>query len=262
MPCPMLQVKNVSKTFSKSRKEVLKVLDNVSLSVGKGEFVSLLGPSGCGKSTLLDMVAGLAIPDQGELLLDGKSLTGQKGHVSYMPQSDLLFPWRTVLDNVIVPLQLRGITREVARQQAQELLPVFGLAGFGSYYPHALSGGMKQRAAFLRTYLCKQDLMLLDEPFGRLDALTKIQMHQWLMEIWQRFQHSVLFVTHDIDEAILLSDRIYLLSPRPGRVLAEIQVDLPRPRSSRMSTERTFMEIKEQVYSLLEASVFNNEKES
>lgn len=257
-----LTVRAVSKSFAAPGQGKLLALDNVSLTVGEGEFVSLIGPSGSGKSTLLDMVAGLSAPDEGELLLAGRSIAGSRGHVSYMPQSDLLFPWRTVLDNVIVPLQLRGVSTKEARRQAAALLPTFGLEKFADSYPYMLSGGMKQRAAFLRTYLCQRDLMLLDEPFGKLDALTKIQMQQWLLEIWQCFQHSVLFITHDIDEAILLSDRIYLLSPRPGRVLAELAVDLPRPRSPRMATEGAFIKMKQQLYHRLQAGLLEQRGEA
>ncbi|SHH14257.1 ABC transporter ATP-binding protein [Desulforamulus hydrothermalis] len=262
MPAVRLAVKAVSKSYDRPGRGKILALDRVSLTVGEGEFVSLIGPSGCGKSTLLELVAGLARPDQGDILLQGRSVAGCRGHVSYMPQNDVLFPWRTVLDNVILPLQLQGMATKEARQTARQLLPLFGLAGFADSYPHMLSGGMKQRAAFLRTYLCRQELMLLDEPFGKLDALTKIQMQEWLLDIWQRFQHSVLFVTHDIEEAILLSDRIYLFSPRPGRILAELTVTLPRPRSPRLTTDRAFIKLKETLYSRLQTGFLEQEGEA
>lgn len=259
MPGAGLDIRGVSKGFSQPGNAKITALRNVSISVGQGEFVSLLGPSGCGKSTLLDMVAGLSCPDEGDILLNGKSIAGKKGLVSYMPQSDVLFPWRTILDNVIIPLQLQGKGQKEARAEAIALLPSFGLEKFADSYPYTLSGGMKQRASFLRTYLCQKDLMLLDEPFGKLDALTKIQMQRWLLQMWQRFKHSVLFVTHDVDEAILLSDRIYLLSPRPGKVLAEIQVNLPRPRQPQVTTESSFTTIKGELLRRLEAGVFSKE---
>ncbi|ABO51705.1 ABC transporter related protein [Desulforamulus reducens MI-1] len=255
-----LFVKAVSKSFHQNNQPVVMALDRVSLAVAAGEFVSILGPSGCGKSTLLDMVAGLSNPDEGDILLGKQSIVGKRGYVSYMPQSDLLFPWRTVLDNVIIPLQLQRIGIAEARKEALDLLPVFGLEKFAHSYPDMLSGGMRQRAALLRTYLCKRDLLLLDEPFGKLDALTKIQMQQWLLDIWEQFKPSVLFVTHDIDEAILLSDRIYLLSPRPGRLQAEIMVQLPRPRNPRITTNSAFARIKEKVYRYLENGLFNWEE--
>lgn len=256
-----LTVKAVSKSFSGPKRERVGALEKINLTVTEGEFVSLIGPSGCGKSTLLDLVAGLYLPDEGEILLGDQSIAGQKGHVSYMPQNDLLFPWRTILDNVIVPLILQGLSKKEARQQAAELIPAFGLEKFAASYPYMLSGGMRQRAAFLRTYLCKKDLMLLDEPFGKLDALTKLQMQKWLLEMWQRFSHSVLFVTHDIDEAILLSDRIFILSPRPGRLLKEITVDLARPRHPRVVTEKSFIKIKEELFQCLQAGVLGNRAE-
>lgn len=226
----------------------------VSLVVGKGEFVSLIGPSGSGKSTLLDLAAGLSVPDEGDILLEGRSILGQKGLVSYMPQKDVLFPWRTILDNVIVPLEVRGVSKQQARQQALELLPIFGLEKFADSYPDMLSGGMKQRASFLRTYLGHKELMLLDEPFGKLDALTRMEMQAWLLQIWQTYRHSVLLVTHDIDEAILLSDRIYVLSARPGEIIGEVTVNLPRPRDPRMSVDPAFTSLKMELLDLLSST--------
>jgi len=256
MPEPKLAISRVTKTFCDPGEPRLKALQEVSLFVREGEIVSLIGPSGCGKSSLLDVVAGLTLPDEGDVLLDGTPIVGKKGFVSYMPQKDVLFPWRTILDNVIVPLEVQGLNKRAARAEALALLPVFGLESFAAGYPHALSGGMRQRASFLRTYLCKKELMLLDEPFGKLDALTRIQMQQWLLEIWQTFRHTVLFVTHDVDEAILLSDRVYVLSPRPGQILAEVEVPLVRPRLARMTTDQAFTAIKRKLLSLLEEGVF------
>lgn len=251
MPCPKLEIKNVTKTFPGSEKDRVTALQAVSLFVREGEIVSLIGPSGCGKSTMLDVVAGLTLPDAGEVLLDGTVITGQKGFVSYMPQKDVLFPWRTILDNVIIPLEIQGIKKNAARDEAFTLLPVFGLDKFADSYPWALSGGMRQRAAFLRTYLCKKALMLLDEPFGKLDALTRLQMQQWLLDIWQTMRHTVLFVTHDVEEAILLSDRIYVLSARPGQIIAEVNVDFPRPRHSGITTTPDFTALKSELLQFL-----------
>lgn len=248
-----LEVRNITKVFAQG-KEKVTALSSVSISVASGEFVSLIGPSGCGKSTLLDLVSGLCAPEEGQIILDRQDITGTRGHVSYMPQSDVLFPWRTIMDNVIIPLQLAGISKVEAREEALALLPIFGLDKFAHYYPYMLSGGMKQRASFLRTYLCKKKLMLLDEPFGKLDALTKRQVQAWFLEMWERLRPSVLFVTHDVDEAILLSDRIFLLSPRPGTVVAEIKVNLPRPRPPKIITDGAFVAIKEEVLSRLETA--------
>ncbi|MGC5327930.1 ABC transporter ATP-binding protein [Brevibacillus sp. SYSU BS000544] len=250
----LLELDRITKSFTTAAEPVTAISD-ASLTVGKGEFVSLIGPSGCGKSTILDIVAGLTLPDEGVVSINGQVITGQKGLVGYMPQKDVLFPWRTILDNVIVGLEVQGMRKAEAREQAIQLLPLFGLEKFASSYPDSLSGGMKQRAAFLRTFLAKKELMLLDEPFGKLDALTRMEMQQWLLSIWQTYQHTVLLVTHDIDEAILLSDRIYFLSHRPGRIIAEVEVSLPRPRlrDSRLTLDPTFIAIKRQLLELLGA---------
>lgn len=220
--------------------EKLVVLDEVSLEVRAGEFVSLLGPSGSGKSTLLKIAAGLLEPDRGKVLLNGCDIAGRPARVGYMPQQDLLFPWKTVLQNAALPLLVAGQSLREASAQILELLPVFGLDSFASYYPKQLSGGMKQRAALLRTVLMKSDLMLLDEPFAALDALTRENLQGWLLQILNHFQRAVLFVTHSIDEAIYLSDRIYMISERPGRIILEMTIDLPRPRSRNMVTSSLF----------------------
>ncbi|MBP1931668.1 ABC transporter ATP-binding protein [Ammoniphilus resinae] len=246
-----LQISQLRKSFGEGNQNQVLALDRVSMSVGKNEFVGLIGPSGSGKSSLLDILAGLSLPDTGEILMDGKSLLGRKGEVSYMPQSDVLFPWRTILDNVTIPMEVAGIPRKEARKEAMGLLPTFGLESFAESYPKMLSGGMRQRASFLRTFLCKKDMMLLDEPFGKLDALTRMQMQEWLLDMWQKFQHAVLFVTHDVEEAILLCDRIYVLSARPGRVLGEVEVNLPRPRTSVMSTNSDFIRLKRNLLEML-----------
>ncbi len=247
-----LEVRGITKDFAAPGQAVLRALNQVSLQVGAGEFVSLIGPSGCGKSTLLDIIAGLYLPDTGDILLQGRTLLGTRGGVSYMPQKDVLFPWRTILDNVIVPLEVQGVSKADARREALALLPEFGLEGFARSYPYMLSGGMRQRAAFLRTVLCKKELLLLDEPFGKLDALTRLQMQHWLLTIWQKFKRAVLFVTHDVDEAILLSDRIYVMSPRPGSIEAEVPIYIKRPRGSRSSLSREFIQIKSHLLQLLE----------
>lgn len=251
MPAAKLSISRVTKTFSASGNMQVTALKDISIVVREGEIVSLIGPSGSGKSTLLDVVAGMTLPDTGTVMLDGEHILGKKGFVSYMPQKDVLFPWRTILDNVIVPLEIQGLNRKAAREEALQLLPVFGLENFAQSYPHTLSGGMRQRASFLRTYLAKKEMMLLDEPFGKLDALTRIQMQQWLLKIWENFSHTVLFVTHDVDEAILLSDRVYVLSASHGQVLAEVPVPLIRPRDSEIMTAPEFIAIKRELLNLL-----------
>jgi len=235
-----LVIKSLSKTF---RFANLQVLKNVSLQVGENELVSIVGPSGCGESTLLDLVAGLTKPDLGEIILNQKP--------SYMMQDDNLFPWRNALDNAILPLEIAGVKKDLAREEAQKLLPLFGLEKFAKFYPFMLSGGMRQRVALLRTYLCKTDLMLLDEPFSKLDALTRRQMQEWFLSIWQEHKKSVLFVTHDVDEAIFLSDRIYVMSQRPGKIVADISISLPRPREKDVFEDKKFIYYKKQILQAL-----------
>lgn len=248
----MLKIEGIYKEFLQRDESRLPVLEGISLEVKEGEIVSLVGPSGCGKSTLLDIIAGLTIPDRGKVWIGEEEVTGKKGKVSYMPQNDLLFPWRTILDNVILPLQLAGVSTNKAREEGRRFLPLFGLEGFAESYPSMLSGGMRQRAALLRTYLIQKDPILLDEPFGRLDALTRAEMQKWLLTIWEKMRRTILLVTHDVEEAIFLSDRIYLLSSRPGRVIKEVFVPLPRPRTEGMKTEEDLIEIKRILLEALE----------
>lgn len=244
-PQKKLVLKNISKTYLKGK---LPVLNNISLSVDDGEFVSILGPSGCGKSTILDIISGLASADSGDVVLNGKLIKNTTGKVAYMMQDDVLFPWRTVLDNVIIPLEIAGIEKKIAREEAKKLLHIFGLDKFAASFPFMLSGGMRQRAALLRTYLTKKNVLLFDEPFAKLDALTRKNMQEWFLSIWEKDRRSVLFVTHDIDEAILLSDKIYVMSQRPGKIIKEILLANKRPRKS---TGKEFSEMKQHILSLL-----------
>jgi len=230
---PALEVRRVSKRFHANGLEV-QALEDVSFAVAPQEFVTIVGPSGSGKSTLFNLIVGLLEPDEGEICLDGEHCSGRIGRVGYMPQRDLLLPWRSVLDNVIVPLELHGVSKGAAREQARELLPLFGLDGFAEAYPAALSGGMRQRAALLRAVLSQRSLLLLDEPFGALDALTRREMQDWLLSLWQRLRRTILFITHDVDEAVYLADRALVLSARPGRVLGDVPILLPRPRRQSM----------------------------
>jgi len=249
MDLPVILVDNISKTYIYNE-ETMKILDKVSLGVQKGEFVSILGPSGCGKSTLLKMVPGLIKPDTGKIVLEGHIVNGRITKVGYMAQKDLLAPWKTLLENVALPLLVNGTDRSKAYQRINELLPTFGLEGFANHYPHQLSGGMKQRAALLRTILIGSDVLLLDEPFAALDALTRENMQEWLLSIWEKFKPSILFITHSIDEAIFLSDRIYVLSKRPGQVVLEQEIKIPRPRTREIVTSANFIRYKR---TLLEA---------
>jgi ABC-type nitrate/sulfonate/bicarbonate transport system ATPase subunit len=246
-----VEVREVYKNYRVDGR-LVTTLDGVSLSASNGEFVVLIGPSGCGKSTLLNIICGLVQPDGGEVLLDGQPVVDRTGLLGYMLQKDLLLPWRKVLDNVILGPEIGGVSTNEARREALRLLPLFGLEGFEGSYPATLSGGMRQRAALLRTFLCRRDVMLLDEPFGALDALTRRQLQQWLLDVWSQFGQTIIFVTHDVDEAIYLADRVYVMTPRPGRIKLELDVPLERPRERKMITSSVFASLKGQLLSALE----------
>jgi ABC-type nitrate/sulfonate/bicarbonate transport system ATPase subunit len=239
MSTPRIELRNVSKTFAGIDRAV-PALEDVSFKVMPGEFVTIIGASGSGKSTLFNLCVGLLEPDSGEILIDGKKPQNRAGMVGYMPQRDLLLPWRSVLDNVIVPLEIQGVPKKESCQRAQTMLPRFGLETFENEYPAALSGGMRQRAALLRTWLMGRDTLLLDEPFGALDALTRKELQNWLLEVWQEFERTVMFITHDVEEAVYLADRVIVLSARPGKIKNELRNDLPRPRRQGMIAEPLF----------------------
>jgi ABC-type nitrate/sulfonate/bicarbonate transport system ATPase subunit len=229
----------------------LPVLDRVSFEVAPGEFVSVIGPSGCGKSTLFNVIAGLDRPDGGRVLVDGVDATGRVDPFAYMPQQDLLFPWRTVLDNTTLGLEVAGIDRATARARARRLFEPFGLAGFERARPAQLSGGMRQRAALLRTVVQDRPVLLLDEPFGALDSMTRTDMQTWLAGMRTRFDWTVLLITHDIREAVFLSDRVVVLGPRPTRVHREVRVDLPHPRDAGMLTSARFSAVERELLDAL-----------
>lgn len=220
-----LAVRGLYKTFGERQ-----ILHDLTLTVRPGEFVSLIGPSGCGKSTLFNILVGLEEANAGQIFYDGQLWQQRAGQFAFMPQRDALLPWRTILDNAILGLQLAGVSRKEARQRALSQFELFGLKGFEKSYPWQLSGGMRQRAALLRTILTEREVLLLDEPFGALDALTRANLQEWLLELQIRLQRTVLFITHDVDEALLLSDRVYVLSTRPATVRRVQVVTLPRPR--------------------------------
>lgn len=222
----------------------LPVLDGVDFHARRGEFVSIIGPSGCGKSTLLNIIAGLDSPTSGEVALDGAGGADRLGAVGYMQQKDLLMPWRSVLGNAILGLEIQGVPKREAVARAREHLARFGLEGFESAYPHELSGGMRQRAAFLRTALAGNDVFLLDEPFGALDALNRSRIHRWLTGIWESMNKTIALVTHDVDEAILLSDRVYVMTARPGSMKMVRRVDMERPRAADAATSPEFVRLK------------------
>ena len=226
----------------------VEAVADVSIELAEGEFVSIVGPSGCGKSTLLAMLAGLLEPTAGQITLDGREPSGGLlGRIGYMPQRDLLMEWRTTLANATVGLELAGIGRAAARERARAEVGRFGLAGFEDRRPSALSGGMRQRAALLRTFLAGRDVLLLDEPFGALDALTREAMREWLLGVWEADRKTILLVTHDVEEAVFLSDRVYVMSGRPGRMRTEVAVALPRPRALELTATPEFAALKERL---------------
>ncbi len=241
-----LRAENVTVTYENE-----PVIKDINLTLNKGEIVSLLGASGCGKTTFFNAVAGLYEVDEGRIFLDGEDITGKPGVVSYMLQKDLLLPHYTIIDNVSLPLVIKGEKKKIAREKAKEYFELFGLQGCEKKYPSELSGGMRQRAALMRTYLTGNDVVLLDEPFSALDTITKSAMHSWYLDIMKEIGLSTVFVTHDIDEAILLSDRVYILSGVPGKITEEIKIDLPKPRSSDKVTDEEFIRYKRMIKELL-----------
>lgn len=235
-----LVLNGVFKSFGKN-----EVLKDMSFSVEKNEFVSIIGPSGSGKSTIFHLIGGLLKPDQGDILLEMEKINGNRGFISYMPQSASLFPWRTILDNVLLGQELKG-NREV--EKAREMLAIAGLKDYENAFPNQLSGGMKQRAAFIRALLSPQEVICLDEPFSALDELTRFEMQKWLLQMWESHKRTVLFITHNIEEALLLSDRIIVLSQKPSKVEFELQVPFPRPRSDELLVDEQFIEMKRTIY--------------
>jgi ABC-type nitrate/sulfonate/bicarbonate transport system ATPase subunit len=245
-----LHLEKVAMSFG-TPEGTFEALAPVTLDVAKGSFVSLIGPSGCGKSTLFNIIAGLQPPSSGDVIIDGENSTGMIGRVGYMLQKDLLLPWRSVLDNVVLGMEIRGVPLNEAREYAAPFLQRYGLGGFENRRPSALSGGMRQRAALLRTLLLDCDLILLDEPFGALDAQTRSRMQEWLLQIWADFRKTVVFVTHDVEEAVYLSDEICVMGTRPGRVIERMSVPIPRPRPRSIITSPDFVAAKERCLELL-----------
>lgn len=242
-----LEARNI--TYSYDNK--VNVIENIQLSVGEGEIVCLLGVSGGGKTTLFNVISGLNRPQQGEILLDGEDITGVPGKISYMLQKDLLLPYRTIEANAALPLIIRGVKKKGAIAKVNPYFAEFGLEGTQKMYPSELSGGMRQRAALLRTYMASNSVALLDEPFSALDTLTKSEMHRWFLNVMEKIDLSILFITHDIDEAILISDRIYLLGGKPGTITDEIIINEPKPRRSDFNLTDEFLQYKRQIISKL-----------
>jgi ABC-type nitrate/sulfonate/bicarbonate transport system ATPase subunit len=248
-----LEVRGLTHRFGGDRP--VDVLDHVDLTATSGRFVSVVGPSGCGKSTLLRIVAGLLTPTRGTSTLDGRSTVDEPGSVSYMPQRDLLLPWRRALDNALLGAVVAGDLRDEVRARGEAWFERFGLAGFERAWPTQLSGGMRQRVALLRTFLMDRDVVLLDEPFGALDAITRRDMHDWLQELLEAEPRTVLFVTHDVPEALYLSDEVHVMTPRPGRVAASFEVPFTHPRPRQLVTDPGFVAIEGEVLDALDRAV-------
>lgn len=220
---PLLRVRDLCKSFLFEGREVL-VLKDISFDVEEHEFVSIIGSSGCGKSTLLELIAGITVPDCGSICKHDVEISGRAGFAGYMPQEDLLLPWLSLMENAVLPDRIQRKDIASAKEKVKKLLPDFGLEGFAHHKPWQLSGGMKQRAAFLRTVMSETEILLLDEPFANLDALTRLQMQSWLLDIQQKLKRTIIFVTHDIDEAIRLSETIYVMDSQPAPFLFQTKV--------------------------------------
>lgn len=246
-----LEVKNLTQTFDQ-KNTALQVLEGLNLSVADGEFVALLGPSGCGKSTLFNIISGLLVPDTGGIYLNGARIYGNTGDFAYMQQKDLLLPWRTVLRNVLVGPEIHNEPLDTAKIEAQQRLAQLGLSGFENSYPMQLSGGMRQRVALVRTLMFRKRILLLDEPFGALDAMTRAVMQSILLDIWAADKQTVLLITHDVEEALLLADKIYVLTARPATQKAEILVPLPRPRNI---TDVSLIRLKKELLAVLQVEM-------
>ncbi len=239
-----IRLDHVSKSFQKQQ-----VLENISFDIKKGEFVSLIGPSGSGKSTLFALIGSILTPDSGDILMEGKSIVNQHGHIGYMPQQDALFPWRTILKNVLLGQELHG---EVDTERAKEMLKVAGLESVMHAYPHELSGGMKQRASFIRALLSPQELLCLDEPFSALDEFTRMDMQKWLLSTWEQYEQSILFITHSIEEALYLSDKIVILTDSPANIKEVIHVPFSRPRNEALLLTNEFFQWKRNIVKVIQ----------
>lgn len=225
-----LSVSGLNKSYLTPQDNILNVLDSVSLTVKKGEFVCLLGPSGCGKSTFFHILSGLEKEDSGDIFLNEKKLHNRQGAMGYMFQDSLLMPWKNVLENIMLGMEIKGVSKNIAYKKALNLLKEFKLDNYSEFYPGDLSGGMKQRIALLRTVAFNSDILLLDEPFGSLDALTRITLQDYLLKLWKKLKLTILFITHDVHEAVSLSDRIYVFGPKPATIIKTVEIKLPRPR--------------------------------
>ena len=238
-----LVMRDIAKSFGEN-----EVISSLNFTIEKEQFVSILGPSGSGKSTIFHLIGGILNPDEGGIFLNGQNITNKRGMISYMPQSPALLPWRTVLQNVVLGQELVGT---IDKAKAEEMIKKAGLGDYIHAYPHELSGGMKQRVAFIRALLSPQPVICLDEPFSALDELTRLDMQNWLLNIWGEHRKTIIFVTHNIEEALFLSDRIIVLSNKPASVKADVEVPFERPRNEELLLEPAFLEWKRKIYAQL-----------
>jgi NitT/TauT family transport system ATP-binding protein len=250
----VIRLDHVDKTYRTRRGELVRAVEDVSLAVGDNEFVTLVGPSGCGKSTLLRLVAGLTEATRGAVAVRGRPVREPFADVGFVFQQPVLLPWRSVLDNVLFSVEMLGLEPRQYRKQAADLLELTGLGGFETKYPRELSGGMQQRVAICRALLPDPGLLLMDEPFGALDALTREEMSLELLRVWEERRKTILFVTHSIPEAILLADRVVVMTPRPGRVARVLTIDLPRPRTMALEFDGRFKDASDEIRSLIFAA--------
>lgn len=248
----MLEFQNVSFRYGG---DTLPMMENLSFSVGEGEFVSIIGASGCGKSTIFRLINGLEKLQQGQILVNGSPIGEQKQYSAFMPQKDLLFPWRTIEKNICLPMELAGVPKEEQDIRCGEVLEQVGLSEYRKKYPKDLSGGMKQRVSFARTLLSGADMLLLDEPFSALDYLTRVEMQEWLLHQWEHFHKTILFITHDVEEAVFLSQKIFVIQDRPFSAMEQVEVPLSYPRDRSDLKKPEVVELKEQLIGKLRRSV-------
>lgn len=251
----MINVQDVCKDFISKGGKKVKALRNLTFNIKEGEFVAIVGPSGCGKTTLLKLLAGLITPDSGKILIDCKPITSSNGHIGYMSQSDSLLPWRSVLKNVETGLEIKGVPARQRKEKAQALINRMGLGGFENYYPFELSGGMKQRVAIIRTLAYEPSIILMDEPFVALDVQTRDMLEDDILRIWAETNKTMVFVTHDLSEAIILADRVFLMTSRPATFKSEYIIDLPRPRTTEIRLFPDFNKILKELWSDLTSEV-------
>ena len=242
---------NISKSFKQKDNSTLNIFSEINLTVNNGQLISLIGPSGCGKSTLLNIIAGIEVQDKGDIYIDKSLEANRLGVCGYLQQKDLLLPWRNILDNVILGSELKGENKKESLYKAKKYLDRFGLKGFEYEYPHNLSGGMRQRASFLRTLLADQKLFLLDEPFSALDSLNRSKMQDWVLNIKKELDKTIILVTHDIDEAILLSDKIYVMSNIPAQIILTENINYPRVNTTTMLSDDNYFKTKKNIMDAL-----------